>query len=74
MPGGQVFRSISRNLGMRPPVSSFGAGFTDATSNWGLAGGVCAGKLVQIKAIAVHTTYRIVHPLSRAEKQDFATY
>jgi hypothetical protein len=41
--------------------SSFAAGFTDATSNCGLTGGVCARKVVQIKTIAAHTTYRIVN-------------
>jgi hypothetical protein len=56
MPGRQTLRIISRSLGLRPA-----AGFTDATSNWGLAGGVCARKFAQIKAIAVHTTYRIVN-------------
>jgi hypothetical protein len=58
MPGGRTSRSISHK---RPPVWSSAAGFTDATSNWGLAGGVCARKFAQIKAIAVHTTYRIVN-------------
>ena len=59
---------------MLPPVSSFAAGFTDATSNWGLAGGVCATQFVQIKAIAVQTTYRIVNPLRRADKQDYGQH
>jgi hypothetical protein len=45
-------------------VSSFTVGFTEATSNCGLAGGVCARKVVQIKAIAAHTTYRIVNLLT----------
>src|SRR5712671_4604812 len=64
MPGGRPFRIISRIIGKRPPVSSFAAGFTDATSNWGLAGGVCARRFAQIKASAVHTTYRIVNLLT----------
>jgi hypothetical protein len=55
-----LLRKISRNLAEGP----FAIGFTDATSNCGLAGGVCAGKVVQIKAIAAHTTYRIVNLLA----------
>jgi hypothetical protein len=65
LPGDRMFRIISRIIGKRPrPLSSLAAGFTDATSNWSLAGGVCAGKFVQMKAIAVHTTYRIVNLLT----------
>jgi len=63
MPGRRVLRIISRSLATRSPVWSFATGFTDAISNWGLAGGVCARKFVQIKAIAVHTTYRTRQPL-----------
>jgi hypothetical protein len=70
MPGGRAFRMISRHIGgLRPPPFSSFAGFTDATSNWGLAGGVCARKFVQIKAIAAHRTYRIVNSLGRSAKQ-----
>jgi hypothetical protein len=75
MPGGRVFRIISRILGgIAPPLSSFAAGFTDATSNWGLAGGAWAHKFVQIKSIAVHTKYRIVYPLTPRGEQDYAQY
>jgi hypothetical protein len=65
MPGDSPFRIVARIIGMPPmPFSSTAAGFTDATSNWGLAGRVCARKLVQIKAIAVQATYRIVNFLT----------
>jgi hypothetical protein len=52
----------SRNIGGRALPGA--AGFTEATSNCGLAGGVCAGEVVQIKAIAAYTIYRIVNPLT----------
>jgi hypothetical protein len=40
-PGGRPVRVISRNVVKRPALfSSFAADFTDATSNWGLAGRV----------------------------------
>jgi hypothetical protein len=65
MPAARPFRIISRILCVGPPpFSSFAAGFTDATSNWGFAGGVCACKFAQIKAIAVRATYRIVNLLA----------
>jgi hypothetical protein len=44
------------------------AGFTDATSNCGLAAKVCARKFMHINAIAVHTTYRIVSSSRRYSK------
>jgi len=56
---------------VRQPGPGGGDGFTEATSNWGLAGGVCAPKFVQIKAIAVHTTYRIVNLLTPLAKQHY---
>jgi hypothetical protein len=59
-PGWRLFRIISRLIvKLPPPGESFGTGFTDATSNCSLAGGACARKFAQIKAVAVKTTYRI---------------
>jgi hypothetical protein len=63
MPGGRELRINSR-IFEKPAVSPFAAGFTDATSNWGLAGAICAHKFVQIRANTVHMTYLIVNPFA----------